>query len=334
MTTESFCKTIWNLSYNQVKKYIDKNEYKCFFIPKKNGKRTITTLPPSSSLYGLQKSFLKSFLNRQALPICVKGFIKGENYISYLEPHVGSEYFMRIDINNFFPSITEKNVSDSFVNLLSFDSEDDKDKILELIADICTYNNELPQGVPTSPMVSNIVMSRIDQRITKYCQSLNVIYTRYADDLLFSSNSFSFITKKWFLKKIKFILSSLDLKINYKKLKFGEKEISLNGYVVSNTGIRLSRGRLEDLRKVITFSRNNYPLAEKNPSDFLLLANSINLKYRDLSAAPFKTVFQFEQFLIGYRSYLISFLKYDIDPAFRKKSEKLIQRIEKQIKAY
>lgn len=177
-------------------------------------------------------------------------------------------------------------------------------------------------------------MTRIDQRITKYCQSLDITYTRYADDMLFSSNVFDFKIKKWFIKKIKYILSSMCFKINYSKLKFSKNEISLNGYVVSNTGIRLSRSRLIDIKKAITFSKNNNTLSKTNETEFLRLANEINLEYRNLKVYPFNSVFQFTQFLIGYRSYLISFLRYDIDSNFRKKAEKLINNIERQLEAY
>lgn len=334
MTIESFCKIIWNLSYNQVSSSIIKKDYIQFDIPKKCGVRTITLLPETSALYALQKNFNRYYLCKQELPTCVKGFVQGESYISYLEPHIGARFFIRIDIKNFFPSITSDIIKETFSHLISFDTEEEKEKILDLVSDICTYEGVLPQGVPTSPMISNIVMARIDQRITKYCQILGITYTRYADDMLFSSETFNFKTKKWFVKKIKHILASRYLNVNYNKLKFGESEISLNGYVVSNTGIRLSRGRLMDIKKAIAFSRDNNILSKSNPTEFLRLANKISLEHRDLSRYPFSSVFQFTQFLIGYRSYLISFLKYDIDSSFRKKAEKLIHNIENQIESY
>lgn len=334
MTIESFCKVAWNLSYNQVSSSITKKDYIQFDIPKKNGVRTITLLPEGSSLYVLQRNFNKYYLNKQELPICVKGFVQGESYISYLESHIGAKYFVRMDIKDFFPSITSEIIKDTFSHLLSFDTDEEKEKILELISEICTYEGVLPQGVPTSPVISNIVMTRIDQRITKYCQILGITYTRYADDMLFSSNMFDFKTKKWFIKKIKYILASMHFKINYSKLKFSENEISLNGYVVSDTGIRLSRSRLMDIKKAITFSKNNHTLLKTDPTGFLRLANETSLEYRNLKVYPFNSVFQFTQFLIGYRSYLISFLRYDIDSTFRKKAEKLIRNIEGELEFY
>lgn len=334
MTIESFCKSTWNLSYSKVISMISKTEYIQFSIPKKNGIRTITSLPQTSHLYILQKNLNKYFLEKQKLPVCAKGFIKGENYISYLEPHIGAKYYLRIDIQNFFPTITKESIKNEFSNFISFETDDDKEKILDLISDVTTFKGTLPQGIPSSPMISNIIMARIDQRILKYCQALGISYTRYADDMLFSSLYFDFKNKKWFLKKIKYILASQNFIVNYSKLKYGENEISLNGYVISNRGIRLSRKRLWDIRKVLTFSQENYQIFKENPKMFLQKANSIMLKHRDLKIYPFRTVFQFTQFLCGYRSYLISFLGYEIDPQFNKKIKKLLSNLEKQLMLY
>ena len=152
-------------------------------------------------------------------------------------------------------------------------------------------------------------MARLDQRILKYCQILNIRYTRYADDLLFSSQSFNFQEKKWFLKKIKYILGTHQFRINYSKNKYGDKQIILNGYVLSNTGLRVSRNRLSDVRHVCSFVNNNYSLLENGDSEvFLTKANQLKLQHRDLQKYPYKSVFQLAQYLCGYRAFLISLI--------------------------
>lgn len=333
MTTESFCNIVWDLSYSKVSKSIIKSDYKEFDIPKKNGVRKINYLPRTSVLYNVQKGLARYF-EKQEFPICVKGFKKGENYLSYLEPHVGSKFFLRVDIKDFFPSITVDIIKNELSNHLSFDSENDKIQILELVSNIATLNGSVPQGAPCSPIISNFIMVRTDQRIIKYCQALGIYYTRYADDLLFSSVGFDFKHKKWFLKKIKYILLSKQFKVNYSKIKYGDKEISLNGYVVSSDGIRLSRDRIFDVRKTIAYSKSNYHIAKNNPEAFLQGANTLPLKHRNLALFPYKTVFQFVQFLCGYRAYLLSFLNCDIDHLFAKKVLKLVNNLEEQIKKY
>lgn len=240
---------------------------------------------------------------------------------------------MRIDVSEFFSSITAEWVKHTFNELLQCENKEEQVKLTELLCDIVILNNVLPQGASTSPAVSNLVMARLDQRITKYCQLFNVRYTRYADDLLFSSRDFDFEAKKWFLKKIKYILGTQKLKVNYLKLKHGQKEMVLNGYVIGETGVRLSRKRLEDIRHVVIFARDNgYLLKHRGPQAFLAGANQLQLKQRDLTKHPFRTIFQFVQYMCGYRAFLISLLDAnETDTTFQKDLRKLISKIEKQV---
>ena len=333
LTAESFCKGVWGFSYEQAQKQIEKTQYREFLIPKKGGIRKISYVLKDSSLWNLQQKLLIKFLAKQPVPICVKGFIKGENYHSFLAQHVGAEYFLRIDVSEFFSSITAEWVKHTFNELLQCENKEEQVKLTELLCDIVILNNVLPQGASTSPAVSNLVMARLDQRITKYCQLFNVRYTRYADDLLFSSRDFDFEAKKWFLKKIKYILGTQKLKVNYSKLKHGQKEMVLNGYVIGETGVRLSRKRLEDIRHVVIFARDNgYLLKHRGPQAFLAGANQLQLKQRDLTKHPFRTIFQFVQYMCGYRAFLISLLDAnETDTTFQKDLRKLISKIEKQV---
>lgn len=332
-TLESFCNLVWGTSYFKVSQEITKSDYKEFEIPKKGGTRTINYLDKSSPLGELQHRLLSNYLRIQDLPICAKGFRRGESYRSFLSEHIGAEFFLRIDISSFFPSISDTLIKSEFSNLVTCSIEEEKIKILDLICDIVTLDNKLPQGACTSPIVSNIVMARLDQRITKYCQVFNIRYTRYADDLLFSSKEFNFAEKKWFVKKIKYILASQNLKLNYSKLKVGRKNLVLNGYIISDSDIRLSRNRLSDIRHSVAFAKSNFSLLKSHgPIAFLNEANNLPLKHRNLKKHPFSTVFQFVQYLCGYRSFLISMTdEHDSTSAFQKDLQRLIRRIEQEI---
>ncbi len=332
-TLESFCSFVWKTSYTGVVRKISKDDYKEFTLPKKGGVRTISCLEKSSPLWRLQSQLLLGFLAKQELPVCVKGFRKGESYLSYLSEHVGARYFLRIDISSFFPSVTSSTIKNELSRLINCSSEEEKTKLLDLICDITTLNGSLPQGACTSPALSNLVMARIDQRITKYCQVFSVRYTRYADDLLFSSSSFDFREKKWFLRKIKYILGSLHLKLNYSKIRFAETRLVLNGYVISEDGVSLSRSRLSDIRHLLAFSQSHLELIRKSESEqFLHELNSLALKHRDLKALPFGSVFQFVQYLCGYRAFLISMADQNQKAVpFQKDLRRLIRRTEKAI---
>jgi hypothetical protein len=293
-------------------------------------------LSKSSTLAGLQRNLLVKILEKQALPTCVKGFVKGENYKSFLSSHIGANFFVRIDIESFFPSIKIAQIKNELANFVIYNSLEDKDKIVNLISDIVSLDGSLPQGACTSPIVSNIVMARIDQRILKYCQLFDVCYTRYADDLLFSSTNFNFIEKKWFLNKVKHILGANNLKVCKTKTKYGHKELVLNGYVISNSGIRLSRQRLSDIRRIVKFSDQYFSLFETKGEDaFLQNVNTVSLKHRNLDKFPFTSLFQFVQFMCGYRSFLISFFDhYFSSTNFQKDIHRLVNKLERQIEKY
>ena len=330
-TIESFCNHVWGLSYSKVLQKIQKEDYQTFFLPKKNGIRTIQALRHNSELDSLQVE-LNKYLQNIPLPVCVKGFKKGGNYNGFLSEHIGAKYFMRIDIASFFPSIHESTIKGELSYFIPANDDSEKEKVIDLICNIVSLNGELPQGARTSPTISNIVMARVDQRITKYCQLLGIRYTRYADDMLFSSAEFNLFEKKWFLKKIKHILSALSLKINYQKMKFGYNEVVLNGYIISSTGIRLSRNRLSDIRHIIACINKNYQIIKSaGEVEFLQRINSLSLKHRDLELFPFKTRFQLTQYLVGYRSYLISMADINDCSSFQNELQRLIRRIEKQV---
>lgn len=331
-TYESFCSVILRSKEEEIKRIIANAEYKQVYIPKKHGKRKLCYLDKNSALGQLQKRLQKSFFSKQNLPLCVKGFREGENYLNFLKAHIGSNFFVRIDIQNFFPSITSDTVKKEITNIISGTSAEEKGKIIELVTEIVCTDNCLPQGAITSPIVSNIVMARIDQRITKYCQELNVKYTRYADDLLFSSSNFDFKEKKWFLRKIKFILGTLDLRFNYSKIRYGCGKIILNGHIISNSGISLSRTKLSDVRHMLSFIANNFSYIKNMEGCFLLQLNQIKFQKRNLRNNPFLSIFQVIQYLCGYRAYLISMINNDFyETSFQRELRRLLRRIEKQI---
>lgn len=128
-SADSFCSLVWNKPYDHICEVIDKNDYHEFDIPKRNGTRKITSLPNSSYLFKLQKDLLRKFLDHQVTPVCVKGFKKGENYKSYLIDHVGSQSFLRIDIESFFPSVSKKYIEVTISQLIKCKSDAERKKL-------------------------------------------------------------------------------------------------------------------------------------------------------------------------------------------------------------
>lgn len=113
----------------------------------------------------------------------------GKNVIDAIKPHATNNYFFTTDIENFFPSINEAVVRETiFSNIENFDVIDINvyvEKIISLIA----IDGALPIGFSTSPSISNACLYDVDNDILLFCKQANLLYTRYADDLIISSVS-------------------------------------------------------------------------------------------------------------------------------------------------
>ncbi len=301
------------------------DSYHIFQIPKKGGAREIRAIERGSDLYELQKALCQNFLEKVPLPIPAVGFVKEESYLTFLRPHVGKTHYLRLDIQGFFDSITTGMLKKCFGE---FFSEDVPENLTDFLA-LCTCEGCLPQGAVTSPAISNIVFRRADQRILKYCQSFDALYqngrklaedicyTRYADDMLFSSRYLDFSKAPYFIGMISGILKSMGFRLNKNKLKYGLDEISLSGFVVSEN-IHLSRKKLYSLNKLTYFLGKTTVCGAKkyrvknaffHEPDWLEQINRLGLPKGRGGVMHFAEPRDFLNYLCGYRSFLLSILK-------------------------
>lgn len=95
---------------------------------------------------------------------------------------------MRLDIKNFFENINNQLIEKVFDYYFRIDDDTTNNEALIDFREMVTLEGKVPQGAITSPTLSNIVFRQLDLRIYKYCKKFNITYTRYADDLLFSSD--------------------------------------------------------------------------------------------------------------------------------------------------
>lgn len=335
-----FLKVIVRSRQEDIESLIDNKDslYESFEIPKKNGMREIHTLVKSSGgikLMQVQKNLYQNFLCKLPIATPAHGFIKGKNYQTFLGPHLGNTFFMRLDIENFFPSFSV----DLLDTVLREHIEDDN--ALFNVIQLCTLHDELPQGICTSPVLSNILFRRIDQRILKYCQTIEegrrrnndlwfvpeekiiIRYTRYADDMLFSSNCFDFEENLNFLRMIRRILKENGFQINKQKTVIGRERVVLNGYVLDNK-LHLSRMKLQNIRRILYFFRDKnteeYKIDQKlfppptAPDKKIILQkmlqdlNNLNLQ-KHSEKIVFSSISKLIQYLCGYRSWLIAILQ-------------------------
>ncbi|GAG36205.1 unnamed protein product, partial [marine sediment metagenome] len=166
-------------------------QYKTFTIPKKSGgSREITA--PVTTIKIIQKK-LNNVLqevweNLYKKKNSIHGFIYEKNVRSNAKVHENKEYVFNIDLLNFFPSINFGRVYGRFkskpYNLPA--------KVAAVLARICCYKDSardfLPQGAPTSPMISNIICDKMDNELYRFAKNLDCRYTRYADDITFSTD--------------------------------------------------------------------------------------------------------------------------------------------------
>ena len=105
-------------------------------------------------------------------------YCKNSSLLKNAEPHIGQQRVLKLDVSGFFDSIDFGKVYGVMCEL-GFSKP-----ATTLLTNICTYNSILPQGAPTSPQISNLVMKRFDERIGKWCGERGINYTRYCDDFL------------------------------------------------------------------------------------------------------------------------------------------------------
>lgn len=298
-------------------------------VPKKNGVRKIVKIEDKSELKKIQKRLLKNFFETIPISPVAKGFIKGSSYIDFLEEHIGSEYFLRIDIKEFFDSISLELVGESLEQYIK------NNTVRTSVMELCSINEQIPQGFVTSPAISNIVFRRIDQRILKYCREYlregkrEIIYTRYADDMLFSSKGFNFREHKNFKRMISHILKENGFSCNEQKTIYREKEISLSGYVI-HEDVHLSRKKLKNINTVI-YEFNLLKQYKKDDIKRLLKElNSKTLRGHNGQIIYFNSVESLAHYVAGYRSYLIEVLRAEHgETGYDKKIQNKIISLEK-----
>ncbi|WIJ26936.1 reverse transcriptase domain-containing protein [Devosia sp. RR2S18] len=154
--------------------------YRSFDIAKRSG-TTRAIMAPDRRLKMLQRK-LAALLDRMYRPrASVHGFVKDRSVKSNAESHLRRRFVANLDLKDYFPSISEKRV----IGLL--ESLGVVERVAEIIARLCCIQGALPQGAPTSPVISNMICFRLDKQMQAFAKETRSIYTRYADDITISS---------------------------------------------------------------------------------------------------------------------------------------------------
>lgn len=157
--------------------------YREFEIRGPRGKiRTIQA--PHPYLRTLQRNLKTVLEGLYRPPAAAHGFIIEKSIVTNAKMHRRQKQILNLDLADFFPSINRLRVE----RLLSSNRYGLPVSVARFISHMVTYNNVLPQGAPTSPVISNMIAARLDSKLRILAAESKAIYTRYADDLTFSTS--------------------------------------------------------------------------------------------------------------------------------------------------
>lgn len=169
-------KTLFGLSNN-----LDKH-YHSVYIPKSDGSKRKLSVP-DLILKQVQKSIANNILVQHTVSRYAKAYKIGGSVFRNAMPHVGKKKVLKLDIEGFFDNILYSQVKD-----IVFNKEKYSEPVRILLTILCYYKESLPQGAPTSPAITNIIMYDFDEKVGAFCREKNIAYTRYCDDMTFSGD--------------------------------------------------------------------------------------------------------------------------------------------------
>jgi RNA-directed DNA polymerase len=221
--------------------------YTQFSIKKKSGgKRTITT--PIRGLKLIQSCLNLLFAVVYKPAPYVTGFTTNKSVCDNAQVHSNQNYIFNVDIKDFFPSIKFRKVKNALERAPFFM----EDEIAFLVANITCYKGGLPQGAPTSPILSNIVCQRLDRRLNGLAKRFGCNYTRYADDITFSSMHNVYQKYGDFREELDRIVSVDNFKLNSSKTRLQKHTYrqEVTGLIV-NRKVNVTRRYMKAVRAML-----------------------------------------------------------------------------------
>lgn len=259
--------------------------YAQYYIPKKNGKKR-KILQPSKELKVLQYWLGKNIFNNFPISKYSMAYQKGCSVRKNADYHKDSKYVLHTDIVNFFESITRETISSFFhKNKDIIDKFQLSPEEIKLIMDLVLYKgNNLVVGSVASPVISNCVMYEFDIRLGELLENKKMNYTRYADDIIVSSNQF---IDDSIIDDIAHLLEEYGFKINTGKTYFmsKHKKREITGVVIDNNDNSLSIGR----KNYLKLKREIYDYLVKNKGNGGQIKGMLSY-LRDINSNKYKAL--------------------------------------------
>lgn len=217
--------------------------YTTIRIPKHSGGLRVIRQPDSLLKY-IQRQILFRILVQIPVSDCAFAYRKGFSAADNARPHAGKDTVLKLDIHDFYENITFTAVYQHAFPETLFPPP-----IRTLLTHLCCYDSILPQGAPTSPCISNLVMRPFDETMKQWCGEQGITYTRYCDDMTFSGH-FPGNTAREVIDKTRGFLLRLGFELNQKKTRLIRRGCrqEVTGYTV-NDRVRTSKDYRRKLRQ-------------------------------------------------------------------------------------
>ena len=249
------------------------HRYRQFKIKKKSGKGLRQITAPRTQTFMMMLSAVNQLFRSTYTPSeYAMGFADGRSVVTNARAHVGMNYVLNIDLKDFFPSIHQARVW----KRLQLPPFNFKQPVANLIAGLCCMKDSrededgimksvfvLPQGAPTSPVITNMICDKLDFYLSRLAKRFNMNYTRYADDITFSSMRYVYSKKGKFMLELERIIKEQGFTINESKTRLqkrGDRQ-EVTGIVVSDK-LNVTQKYVRDIRNILyMWDRYGYNVA-------------------------------------------------------------------------
>lgn len=279
--------------------------YKQYHVKKKSGGHR-TIYHPSPILKALQYWLVKNLFDFYPISNFAKAYKKGSSIKHNALAHINSNHILHLDIKDFFPSITGAHLLSTLQK--GKDKVNNKiktvlnDEDYKLIINICFLNNQLTIGSVCAPIISNIVMYDFDLEASQLAERKGYKYTRYADDIILSSETY---IPKEVIEEVEAILKKYGFRLNPKKTLFmwnGNKKI-ITGLIINNNNTTIGRQKKSQIKSLI------YKKMKKNEGDSSVVLGHLCF-LKDIDPVSFNNIVV--KYSRKFNTNLIRFLKSDI----------------------
>lgn len=257
----------------QIRFYCNPNHafhrYRQFKIKKKSGGFRLITAPRNKT-YKMLLQYVNIILKALYTPSdYAMGFTEGRSVVANAEKHLGQNYVLNIDLKDFFPSVDRARIR-ARLQIAPFNFPEE---VALTIAGLCCIKHTgkegipprfvLPQGAPTSPIITNMICDKLDRRLAGLAKRFGLNYTRYADDITFSSMHNVYQPNGDFWTELRRIIADQNFTINEDKTRLQKRgsRQEVTGVMVTEK-LNVSQKYVRDIRNILyVWERHGFNVA-------------------------------------------------------------------------